>query len=165
MRETVSHTFEAFVPEEAAILILGTMPSPKSRELGFYYGHPQNRFWKTLAGVFGESVPMSIDEKKDFLRRHRIALWDTLARCEIRGADDSSIRNPIPNDIGALLQSQPIKAIFTTGSKAAAYYRKLIYPSVGLEAVPLPSPSAANCRFYTPDSLIAAYRVIREYTD
>lgn len=165
MRETVSHAFEAFVPKEAAILILGTMPSPKSRELGFYYGHPQNRFWKTLAGVFEETVPMSIDEKKDFLRRHRIALWDTLARCEIRGADDSSIRNPVPNDIGALLQSQPIKAIFTTGSKAAAYYRKLIYPRVGLEAVPLPSPSAANCRFYTPDSLIDAYRVIRKYTD
>ena len=165
MRETVSHTFEAFVPKEAAILILGTMPSPKSRELGFYYGHPHNRFWKTLAGVFEENVPMSIDEKKDFLRRHRIALWDTLARCEIRGADDSSIRNPVPNDIGALLQSEPIKAIFTTGSKAAAYYRKFIYPSVGLEAVPLPSPSAANCRFYTPDSLIDAYRVIREYTD
>ena len=165
MRETVTHTFEPFVPQDATVLILGTMPSPKSRELGFYYGHPQNRFWKTLAAVYGEVTPSTTSERKDFLTRHRIALWDTLASCDIQGANDASIQNPVPNDIGSLLASHPIQVIFTTGAKATAYYNRLILPKIGKEAIPLPSPSPANCRFHTEASLAEAYRVIRAYTE
>lgn len=162
-RETVLHTFAPFVPDSARVLILGTMPSPKSREHGFYYGHPQNRFWVVLATVFGEQVPTTIVQRKAFLTRHRIALWDTLAACEISGADDASIRKPIANDIRPILQKAPIQAIFTTGAKAAGYYEGLILPHTGLPAIALPSPSPANCRYHTIDTLCEAYGVLRTY--
>ncbi len=165
MRKTVSHTFPPFIPKDAVILILGTMPSPRSRHIGFYYGHPQNRFWKALAGVFDEAAPVTVDEQKSLLTRHKIALWDTLASCEIDGADDSSIRHPVPNDIATVLKQYPIRAVFTTGTKATEFYRRLIQPETGIEALPLPSPSPANCRYYTLETLTEAYRIIRNYTE
>ncbi len=159
----VSHAFPPFVPDDARVLILGTMPSPKSRETGFYYGHPRNRFWPALAAVFNEETPMTIEQRKAFLSRHRIALWDTLASCEIAGADDASIHKPIANDLRPILQTTSIQAIFTTGAKAATYYKKLILPYTHLPAIPLPSPSPANCRYFTLDSLRDSYSVIRLY--
>lgn len=164
-REIISHVFPPFVPEGARVLILGTMPSPKSREQGFYYGHPQNRFWTALAKVYAEVPPITVEERKAFLAKHRIALWDTLASCEIAGADDASIRKPIANDLRPLLQSASILAIFTTGAKAAMYYEKLILPYTDIPAITLPSPSPANCRYYTLDALSEAYGVIRTYCD
>lgn len=146
------HEIEPFYDSCSEILILGSFPSPKSRETGFYYGHPQNRFWKILGAVFEEPAPVSVNEKKDFLKRHCIALWDVIASCEIAGASDQSIRNPVANDIPFLLDKAPIRKIFTTGTAAARLYRKLCLPATGVEAVALPSPSPANCA--TPLSVL-----------
>lgn len=146
------HEIDPFYDCHSEILILGSFPSPKSRETGFYYGHPQNRFWKILSLVFGEPAPVSTDEKKNFLRRHRIALWDVIASCEIAGAGDQSIRNPVPNDISLILSRAPIRKILTTGTAASRLYRKLCLPVTGVEAVALPSPSPANCA--TPLSVL-----------
>lgn len=165
MRETVSHTFPPYIPRDATVLILGTMPSPRSRQIGFYYGHPQNRFWKALSGVFEEPVPITVEQQKALLERHKIALWDTLASCDIDGADDASIRRPVPNDIQSVLEKHAIRAVFTTGTKAAEFYKRLILPQTGIEALPLPSPSPANCRYYTLGTLTEAYRIIRKYTE
>ena len=129
---------------QAETLILGSFPSVRSRESGFFYGHPQNRFWRVLAGVFSDAVPASTAEKTDFLHRHRIALWDVIASCEITGSSDSSIKNVIPNDISALLSHTPITRIFVNGKTAEKYYRKYIRPSVGTDAILLPSTSPAN---------------------
>ena len=107
------------------MLILGTIPSPKSREQGFYYGHPQNRFWKVLADVLGEEFPQTVEERKRFLKRNHIALWDVLESCEIKGASDVSIRNARPNDMNRILRAADIRAIFATGAKAAQPYEKL----------------------------------------
>lgn len=139
------HELEPFFDSQSAILILGSFPSPKSRETGFYYGHPQNRFWKVLGAVFEEPVPGSVKEKKDFLTRHRIALWDVIASCEIAGAGDQSIRNPVPNDLKLILNNAPIKKILITGATAFRLYEKLCRPLIGIGAIPLPSPSPANC--------------------
>lgn len=164
MKEATSlkHTVEPVIFPKAKVLILGTFPSPKSREVGFFYGHPQNRFWKVLAGLFSEEVPRTVEEKKAFLYQHDIALWDTLASCTITGASDSSIKDPVPNDIATAIKDTDIKAIFTTGQKAYQLYNKYIKSSTGIEAISLPSTSPANCAMNL-ETLLSKYRVILEY--
>ena len=148
--QTVVHT----IP-----LLLGSIPSPKSREIGFFYGHPQNRFWRVLAAVLGEPVPQSIEEKRAMCLKHHVALWDTIARCDIAGASDLSIRNAEPNDIGKLVRESEITRIFATGGKSAELYRKLIEPQLHIPITQLPSTSPANAA-WSLDRLIEAYRVI-----
>ena len=127
-------------------LILGTWPSPKSREMAFYYGHPQNRFWPMLAALTGEPVPAreDIEAKKQIILRHGLALWDTLESCTITGASDASIRDAVPNDIAALLQKVPIRAVFCNGAAAYRIYTRYQQPLTGIAAVKLPSTSPAN---------------------
>lgn len=157
--EHIIHSIEPVFDAESRVLILGTMPSPKSREVQFYYGHPQNRFWRVLAAVLGEEVPQSVPEKKAMLLRHRIALWDVLAECEIAGASDSSIRNPVANDLSVILDHAPVQAVFTTGATAWKLYTRLQKPHTGIEAVRLPSTSPANCAVKM-EALTEAYKAI-----
>lgn len=157
--EHIIHSIEPVFDTESRVLILGTMPSPKSREVQFYYGHPQNRFWRVLAAVLGEEVPQSVPEKKAMLLRHRIALWDLLAECEITGASDSSIRNPVANDLSVILDHAPVQAVFTTGATAWKLYTRLQKPHTGIEAVRLPSTSPANCAVKM-EALTEAYKAI-----
>lgn len=160
MADTVLHTLSPIADEKSRILILGTMPSPKSREIGFYYGHPQNRFWRILSMIYGEELPQDNAGREAMLRRHGIALWDVLRSCRIEGASDASIRDPLPNDIAGLLRQHPgIGRIYTTGTTAGRLYRQLCLPDTGREAVILPSPSAANAQMTLP-KLVEAYRVI-----
>ncbi len=158
----VTHEFDAFFDKDSRVLILGTIPSPKSREQGFYYGHPQNRFWKVLADVLGEEFPQTVEARKRFLKRNHIALWDVLESCEIKGASDVSIRNARPNDMNRILQAADIRAIFATGAKAAQLYKKLCFPECGVEAVRLPSTSPANCGC-SYEKLREAYSQICDY--
>ena len=157
--EHIIHSIEPVFDAESRVLILGTMPSPKSREVQFYHGHPQNRFWRVLAAVLGEEVPQSVPEKKAMLLRHRIALWDVLAECEITGASDSSIRNPVANDLSVILDHAPVQAVFTTGATAWKLYTRLQKPHTGIEAVRLPSTSPANCAVKM-EALTEAYKAI-----
>lgn len=157
--EHIIHSIEPVFDTESRVLILGTMPSPKSREVLFYYGHPQNRFWRVLAAVLGEELPQSVPEKKAMLLRHRIALWDVLAECEITGASDSSIRNPVANDLSVILDHAPVQAVFTTGATAWKLYTRLQKPHTGIEAVRLPSTSPANCAVKM-EALTEAYKAL-----
>lgn len=159
MIKTVTHTLQPWVNENSRILILGTMPSPKSREKAMYYGHPQNRFWRTIARLFDSEIPQDSDACRAFALSHGIALWDVLAQCDIDGAADASIRNPIPNDIAGLLAHYPIHTIFTTGKKAHGLYHQFILPTTSVSATNLPSTSAANAR-WSDAALLDAYRVI-----
>jgi len=160
--ERITHAFHPVFDSESRILILGTMPSPKSRELGFYYSHPRNRFWPVLARIFGEDVPETPEEKANFALRHKIALWDVLAECDIEGASDSSIKNAVPNDISIILNSADIKAIFTTGATAAKFYKKFIEPESKIPAISLPSTSPANAKVKF-EELVEEYRKILDY--
>ena len=162
MIERVLHPLEPVSDAGSRVLLLGTMPSPKSREAGFYYAHPQNRFWRVLAALWGEETPAGTQERLAFARRHHIALWDVLRACSIEGADDGSIRQPEINDLRRVLDRADIRAIFTTGTKAAALYRRYCLPVTGRPAIPLPSTSPANCRA-TLDELTQAYRAILAY--
>lgn len=159
--EHLTHTFPAFIYPAARVLILGSFPSPKSREMGFYYGHPQNRFWKVMAAVLAERVPETIAQKKAMLRAHHIALWDVLASCTITGASDASIKDAVANDIAGAVKETEIRYIFTTGQKAGALYKKYCLEKTGIPALVLPSTSPANCAF-SFERLVAAYRVIEE---
>ena len=123
--DVVVHPLAPIVCPSSRVLILGTMPSPASREAGFYYGHPRNRFWPVMARVFGERVPQTNEERTELILTHGLALWDVLARCEIRGASDASIASPVPNDMRAVLDEAPIEAVFATGATAARLYRRL----------------------------------------
>lgn len=157
--QTVVHTIPPLYDSQSRVLLLGSIPSPKSREVGFFYGHPQNRFWRVLAAVLGEEVPQTIEAKRAMCLTHHIALWDTIARCDIAGASDTSIRNAVPNDIGKLVRESEISRIFATGGKSAELYRKLIEPTLHIPITQLPSTSPANAA-WSLERLIEAYRVI-----
>lgn len=137
------------------VLILGSFPSVKSRETGFFYGHPQNRFWRVLAGLFGRPVPQTIPEKQALLLFHSIALWDVIGSCEIAGSSDQSIRNPVPNDISFILSGAQIRAVFCNGSLARQLYDHYLAPVTGLPAMQLPSTSPANASYSLPRLLDA----------
>lgn len=164
MIQKIIHPLEPVYDAESRVLILGTMPSPRSREAGYYYAHPQNRFWPVLGMILEEAPPADRDGRLAFAHRHHIALWDVLASCEIEGASDSSIHNPVPNDIRSILQQAPIRAVFTTGNTAAKLYRKFIFPVCGIEAIALPSTSPANCRVRM-EQLAENYRQILSFLD
>ena len=164
MTDRVLHTLKPVYSSDSRVLILGTMPSPKSRETGFYYGHPQNRMWRVLAEVFGDKLPSSNEEKAEFLNRHHIAMWDVLAECDIKGAQDSSIKNPVANDINIILKNSSVKKIFTAGKTAGKLYRKYCLENTGREAVELPSTSPANCACGF-EKLVEAYNILCEYCE
>lgn len=142
-----SHGFGPVYDEKSRILILGSFPSVKSREEGFFYGHPRNRFWKILAAVCNEPEPVTIEEKKQFLLKNGIALYDVIEECEIVGSSDSSIRNVIPADLNPILEVSQISAVYTNGRLAGKLYRKYQEPVTGLPCVELPSSSPANAAF------------------
>ncbi len=156
------HNIPPVYNEESKILILGSFPSVKSREAAFFYHHPQNRFWRVLAAVTGSSVPGTIEEKREFLLKNGIAVWDVLAGCEIQGSSDSSIRNAEPNDLSCILEKEDILCIYVNGVTADRFYRKYIYPETKREAVRLPSTSPANAAC-SLEKLIEAWSVIREF--
>ncbi len=156
----VTHEFPPVYDNNSRVLILGTIPSPKSRELGFYYMHPQNRFWKMLCSVLNEKVPDSIDSRRALCLKHRIALWDVLESCEIRGAEDSSISEAVPNDLHQIIDHCQIKQVFTTGKKAHTLYKRF-FPELA-EDICLPSTSPAN-RTITEEKMLEQYKQIAEF--
>lgn len=149
----IAHPIEPIFDKNSKILILGSFPSVKSREEGFFYGHPQNRFWQVLARVFGVDKPETIEEKKEFLLKNNIAVWDVIKSCDITGSSDSSIKNVIPNDLRIILNNARIDKIFVNGKKAEQLYKKYIQPDINREAMCLPSTSPANAA-WSLDKLI-----------
>lgn len=158
MSELVTHTFLPVFNHQSRILILGTIPSPKSREQGFYYGHPRNRFWPVLAAVLQEDIPNTPKEREQFALQNHIALWDILQQCEIEKASDSSIRHGIPNDLSPIFNTAPLKAVFTTGTTAFRLYKQY-YGHSPFPPQLLPSPSPANARQHF-DALVKSYQCI-----
>lgn len=152
----VFHEFGPFYRSDSEILILGSFPSVKSREQAFYYAHPQNRFWRVLAGSFGDSVPESLPEKQALLMRRRIALWDVIESCEIRGSSDSSIKNAVPTDVSRLLAETSVKRIILNGKTAERLFWKF-HSELSVPTVSLPSTSPANASF-TLERLIKEWR-------
>ena len=159
--EHIVLSFEPVYDKDSEILILGTLPSVKSRENNFYYGHKQNRFWKVLATLLKEPVPDTIEEKKAMLLAHRVALWDVIQSCDIKGSSDSSIKNVQPTDIGMILEKTNMTQIYANGNKAGQLYKRYQFPVTGIEATVLPSTSPANAA-WSFDRLCEAWRVILE---
>ena len=173
---TITHEIPPIWNSKSHILILGTMPSPASREAGFFYMHPQNRFWKVVPAVFGEELKYSnsdiknpelkslvIQERRDFLLRHQLALWDVLSSCDINGASDASIKNAVPNDFTKIFTTSKIKKVFCTGKTAYNLWKKNCAPQYeaqfNLQAECLPSTSPANAA-WTFERLVEAYRTM-----
>lgn len=142
-----SHEFAPVVDEHTKVLILGTFPSVKSREMQFYYGHPQNRFWKLIAALLDWEVPVTIEEKKNMLLKNGVGIWDVIQSCDITGSSDSSIKNVIPADIQGLLEKYEIQAVFANGKLAEKLYKKYIFPDTDIKIIPLPSTSPANAAY------------------
>ena len=155
----IEHPFGPLFNERSRILILGSFPSVKSREQSFFYGHPQNRFWKVVSAVFGCQVPVTIGQKKELILNHELALWDSIASCVITGSSDASIREVRANDLRLILDQSPIERIYCNGRKSYEMYEKYIRANIGREAVCLPSTSPANAQF-SLEKLIEAWSVI-----
>ena len=160
--ERVDHPIPPLYDAGSRILILGSFPSVKSREAAFFYAHPQNRFWRVLAALLEEEAPKSVEEKAAMLHTHHIALWDTIASCEIEGSSDSSIRSIRANDLSPILRAAPIRAVFCNGAASHRLYEKHLRPQTGIEAQKLPSTSPANAAFSLED-LTAHWRCILPY--
>ena len=154
------HNIPPVFDKDSRILILGSFPSVKSREEEFFYGHPQNRFWKVTAAVFGCETPATVSEKKRFLLKNRIALWDVIDSCDIENSADSTIRNAVPNNLEIILKEAEIERIFVNGKTAEKYYKKYILPLIGRQAVCLPSTSPANAAKSLGD-LVESWKVIK----
>lgn len=144
MSDEIFHPITPVFDKNSRVLILGSFPSVKSRETGFFYGHPQNRFWRVVSALFGEKTPVTVEEKKNLLLRNGVALWDVLRSCEIKGSSDASIKNASPNDLSVILDTAEIKAIFTNGGTAYKFYNRYSFPVTGRPAILLPSTSPAN---------------------
>lgn len=157
--ERIEHPFGPLFSVHSRTLILGSFPSIKSREQSFFYGHPQNRFWRVIAAVCGAEVPSTITEKKELILRHELALWDSIASCEITGSSDASIRNARANDLSVILDHSSIEHIYCNGRKSYELYHRYIEPAVQREAVCLPSTSPANAQ-WSLDRLIEAWSVV-----
>ena len=155
--EHVVHSFEPVYNTDSKILILGTLPSVKSRENHFYYGHKQNRFWKLLARICEEDVPETIEEKKAMLLRNHIAIWDVIYSCDIQGSSDSSIKNVVPTDLKAIVKDSNVKRIFCNGKTSGTYFQKYQQKELGIEAEVLPSTSPANAA-YSVERLVGIWK-------
>ena len=156
-KATQLHNIPPLYDKSSRVLILGSFPSVKSREAAFFYAHPQNRFWPTLAAVLDEATPKTVEDKRSLVLRHGIALWDTIGSCEIAGSSDASITNVVPNDLRVILKMADIQAIFCNGGTSYASYNKYCRAMTGREAAKLPSTSPANAR-WTQDKLLHAWR-------
>lgn len=158
----LEHEFPPIYNEDSRILILGSFPSVKSRQQQFYYGHPQNRFWKLIAKICNECEPKTIEEKKIILKRHKIALWDVIESCEITGSSDSSIKNAKVNDLNRILENCDIRQIFVNGGTAYKLFEKYQKPVIHRDAIKLPSTSPANAA-WSFDRLHEEWKVIKEF--
>lgn len=157
----IVHPFGPLYNEESTILILGSLPSVKSREQQFFYGHPQNRYWKLIARLFDEPEPTTIEEKKTMVLKYRIAMWDTIYSCDIKGSSDSSIKNVVPTDLKTIVDNSKVTRVFCNGRTSGKYYHKYQEKILGIPAIELPSTSPANAAWQM-DRLVEAWKVIKE---
>jgi hypoxanthine-DNA glycosylase len=162
MENRIYHPFGPLYNENSKVLILGSFPSVKSREQEFFYGHPQNRFWKVIAALLDKDVPHTIDEKKALILDNGLALWDSIGSCEITGSSDASIRNAEPNDLRIITENCDIRAIYCNGKKSLEVYNRYIEPMLGRQAEALPSTSPANAA-WNLDRLTEAWSVITSH--
>lgn len=158
MIHPISPTYDC----DSRILVLGSFPSPASRAQAYFYGHPQNRFWKIIATVFEDDCPATVEEKKTFLLKHKVALWDVIFSCSIEGASDMSISHVKVNNLDCILENAPIEYIFVNGRKAEKLYKRYIQPRTGIEAIYLPSTSPANAA-WSFERLLEAWKVIKTF--
>ena len=157
--QSIIHPFPPLFDENSKTLILGSFPSVKSRESMFFYGHPQNRFWKVLAIIFNQPIPQNIEDKKNLVLDNGLALWDSIHSCTVIGSSDSSIKDVIPNDIRDIIQNSNINRIFCNGALSHKMYMKYIFPDTGIKAVKLPSTSPANATF-SLERLVEEWKMI-----
>ncbi len=157
----IVHPIPPLFNEASKTLILGSFPSVKSREAMFFYGHPQNRFWRLMALLFEAEVPETVEEKTHLVLTHRLALWDTIHSCTITGSSDSSIRDVVPNDLSVILNNSRVDRVFCNGAASYKLYQKYIYPQTKLHAAQLPSTSPANAA-WSMERLQKAWQIIKE---
>lgn len=156
------HNIAPIFDQNSRVLVLGSFPSVKSRENGFYYFHPQNRFWRVLERLYGSDELKTVGQKREFLLRHNIALWDVISSCDVTGSSDSSIKNVVLNDVSMITDAADIKAVFCNGAAAYRLYCRYLENEVGMSAVQLPSTSPANAAF-SLDRLCEEWKAITEY--
>lgn len=156
------HPIPPLYDSSSEVLILGSFPSIKSRQAMFFYGHPQNRFWKVIAAVYKSDVPQTVEEKRQFLLKNRIALWDVIAFCDIEGSADNTIKNVHANDLSPILTTANIRQIFVNGKTAEQYYNRYIRPTIGREAICLPSTSPANAS-WSIERLTETWKIVKNY--
>lgn len=162
--QTIIHPLKPLYRDDSRILILGSFPSVKTREYGFFYGHPQNRFWPLMEALFEEDLSTDIEERRDFLLSHHLAVYDSIYQCDIIGSSDASIKNVIPADLKSIFATADIRQVFCNGGTSYKYYKKYHAKKSGIPGIQLPSTSPANAR-YRLDDLVKEWEVILTYLE
>ncbi len=160
--QTILHPLKPLYNQDSKILILGSFPSIKTREYGFFYGHPQNRFWPILEVLFNEELTRDIEQRREFILKNKIALYDSIYQCDIIGSSDASIQNVVPSDLSEVFENADIKQVFCNGATSYKYYKKYHAKKSGIKGISLPSSSPANAR-YRLDDLVREWSQILEY--
>lgn len=160
--QTITHPLKPLYNKDSKILILGSFPSVKTREYSFFYGHPQNRFWPLMENLFGEKLSTDIEERRAFLLKHKIAVYDSIYQCDIIGSSDATIKNVIPSELGSIFETAGITQVFCNGGASFKYYQHYHAKKTGIKAIKLPSTSPANARFRLED-LVKEWAKILEY--
>ncbi|MCR8968405.1 DNA-deoxyinosine glycosylase [Facklamia sp. 7083-14-GEN3] len=162
--QTIKHPLQPLYNEDSQILILGSFPSVKTRQYGFFYGHPQNRFWPLMGNLFKVELSTNIEERRNFLLKHRISVYDSIYQCDIVGSSDASIKNVIPSDLKVIFDKASIQQVFCNGATSYKYYQKYHAKETGIKGIKLPSTSPANARFRL-DDLALEWKEILKYLD
>ncbi len=140
--------FDPIFNSDSEMLILGTFPSVKSREAGFYYSHPRNAFWRIISELYSRGEELDgTESKKAVLLENRVALWDVCETCDVKNSADSTIRRVVFNDIAGFVRGTRIRALFFNGAKAEQLFERYLRETetdIGLPCVRLPSTSPAN---------------------
>ena len=157
--QTIIHPLKPLYRADSKLLILGSFPSVKTREYGFFYGHPFNRFWPLMAALFQEEISTKIEDRRAFLLRHKIAVYDSIYQCDIVGSSDASIQNVVPTNLRPIFETAEIRQVFCNGQTSYYYYQKYHAESCGIQGVKLPSTSPANAR-YRLDDLVKEWQSV-----
>ena len=160
--QTIKHPLSPLYSSQSKLLILGSFPSVKTREYGFFYGHPQNRFWPLMEQLFRVELSTNIEERRKFLLNHHLAVYDSIYQCDIIGSSDASIQNVLPADLAPIFQTADIQQVFCNGATSFKYYKKYHAKQSGITGVQLPSTSPANAR-YRLDDLLKEWSVVLNY--
>jgi hypoxanthine-DNA glycosylase len=154
------------VDEKSRILILGSEPGKRALQTGQYYSHPDNKFWVILYNVFGGTYTEDYGKRKEFVLKHKIALFDVLISCRKPSEEGGSIYDEVANDFEDFYRQYPdIKYVFFNGRLASDMYIDHVgWKKHKINHLTLPSTSSADHKLSLEEK-VREWKNIKNYLE